>query len=156
VRCHGLCGEDLGGGRQCAELCIAYLEGQPLYLLQQQPRAQDMHVGSSKPGHKMRLKVDGGLTTGVHTGPLAGGPRGTGRVHVCGGSTPGSQWAAESEWGPHDRSVLSPTCSSPGQTTSSHVTTSSGTHMDTIEAASMPESHWLWRGGIELHVGTKQ
>jgi hypothetical protein len=34
--------------------------------------------------------------------------------HVRGGSTPGRQWAAESEQGPRDWSVLSPTGSTPG------------------------------------------
>jgi hypothetical protein len=57
---------------------------------------------------------------------------------VRGGSTSGRQWAAESELGPHDRSVLSPTGSSPGQTTSSHVATSTVTHVDAINAASTP------------------
>jgi hypothetical protein len=36
------------------------------------------------------------------------------RGHVRGGSTPGGRWAAESERGPRDRSVLSPTGSSLG------------------------------------------
>ncbi len=67
-----------------------------------------------------------------------------------------SQWAAKSERGPRDRSVLSSTGSSPGQTTSSHVATSTVTQVDAIEAASLPESYWLWRGGIELYVGAKE
>jgi hypothetical protein len=58
--------------------------------------------------------------------------------HVHGGSTPGCQWAVKSERGPRDRSVLTPTGSSPGQTTSLHVATSTVTHVDAIEAASMP------------------
>ncbi len=36
------------------------------------------------------------------------------RWHVRGGSTPGGRWAAESEQGPRDRSVLSPTGTSAG------------------------------------------
>ncbi len=58
--------------------------------------------------------------------------------HVRGGSTPGRRWAAKSERGPCDRSVLSPTGSSPGQTTTLHVATSTVTHVVTSEAASMP------------------
>ncbi len=63
--------------------------------------------------------------------------------HICGGSTPSRQWAAESERGPCDSSELSPTGSSPGQTTSLHVATSSVTHVDAIEAVSTPEPYWL-------------
>jgi hypothetical protein len=77
-------------------------------------------------------------------------------MHVHGGSTPGSQWAAESEQGPRDRNMLSPTGSSLGQTTSLHIATYTETHMDAIEAASMPELYWLWRGEIELYVGAKE
>jgi hypothetical protein len=58
--------------------------------------------------------------------------------HLRGGSTPGRQRAAESEWGPRDRSLLSPTGSSLGQTTSLHIATSTVTPVDTIKAASMP------------------
>ncbi len=29
-------------------------------------------------------------------------------------------------------------------------------HVDVIEAASMPESQWFWRGGVELYVGAKE
>ncbi len=76
--------------------------------------------------------------------------------HLCGGSTPGHQWAAESEGGPQDRSVLSPTESSPEQTTSSHVATSTVTHMDTINATSVLWSYWLWHGGIELYIGAQE
>jgi hypothetical protein len=76
--------------------------------------------------------------------------------HVCGGSTPGHWWVAERERGPHDRSVLSPTGSSPGQTTSWNVATSTVTHVDVIEAASMPEPYWLWCGSIELYVGAQE
>ncbi len=132
--------------------------------------------GGSKPGRKLRPKEDGAsqleraephssslglqlyLTSSIslHTGPIAGGLRGTGRVHVRGGLTPGSQWAAESERGPRDRRALSPTGSSLGQTTSLHVATSTGTHMDAIEAASMPGLYWLLRGGIELYVGAEE
>jgi hypothetical protein len=73
--------------------------------------------------------------------------------HAHGGLTPGRRWAAQSEQGPCNRSVLSPTGSSPGQTTSSYVSTSTVAYMDVIEAASTPEPYWLWHGGIELYVG---
>jgi hypothetical protein len=46
--------------------------------------------------------------------PLLGACVGLEGEHVRGGSTPGRQWAAESEQGPRDRSVLSPTGSSLG------------------------------------------
>ncbi len=76
--------------------------------------------------------------------------------HIRGGLTPGRQWVAESERGPSDRSVLSPTGSSKGQMTSSHVATSTVTHVDAIEADSMPEPYWLWSGDIELYVGSQE
>jgi hypothetical protein len=47
-------------------------------------------------------------------GPIAGGPRGLEEEHVHGGSTPGQQWAVESERGPRNRCVLSPMGNSPG------------------------------------------
>jgi hypothetical protein len=62
-----------------------------------------------------------GSSNSLHTGTSAGARVGLEGEHVRGGSTLGRQWAAESERGPRDRSVLSPTSSSPGQTTSSHV-----------------------------------
>jgi hypothetical protein len=55
--------------------------------------------------------------------------------HVRGGSTPGCQWAAESEQGPSDRSVLSPIGSS------LHVLPQLRAHVDAIEATSTPESY---------------
>jgi hypothetical protein len=79
---------------------------------------------------------------------LLGAHMGLEGEHVYGVSTRRSQWAAKSELGPHDRSVLSSTGSSPGQTTLSHVGTSTVNHMDAIKAASMPESYWLCQGGI--------
>jgi hypothetical protein len=45
---------------------------------------------------------------------LLGAHVGLEEEHICGGSTSGWQWAAESEQGPCDRSVLSPMDSSPG------------------------------------------
>jgi hypothetical protein len=50
----------------------------------------------------------------LHAGPSAGAHVGLEGELVHGGSTPGCQWAAESEQVPHDRNVLSPTGSSPG------------------------------------------
>ncbi len=47
----------------------AYLEGRPLHLVQQHLWAQHVHVGGSKPGHKLWPKVDGGLTTGACWAP---------------------------------------------------------------------------------------
>jgi hypothetical protein len=47
-------------------------------------------------------------------GPVAGGPHGLEEEHVRGGSTLGRELAAESEQGPRDRCMLSPTGSSPG------------------------------------------
>jgi hypothetical protein len=58
--------------------------------------------------------------------------------HVRVGLTPSRRWAAESEWGPRDRSVLSPTGSSPGQTTSLHVANLNWDYVDIIEATSTP------------------
>ncbi len=75
---------------------------------------------------------------------------------MCGGSTLGCRWAAESEWGPRDRSVLSPMGCSLGPMTSSHISTSIVAHVDVIEAASMPEPYWLWHGNIELCVGAQE
>jgi hypothetical protein len=69
---------------------------------------------NSKPGRTIRPKVNGGLTTGRaephgYTGtrellhgtldPLLGACVRLEGEHICGGSTPGRQWAAESEWG---------------------------------------------------------
>ncbi len=64
--CHGLRGEDLGGGQQCAELLLAQ-PGRPT------PSASEAAVfgpsmctlGISKPGRKLQPKVNGGLMTGV-------------------------------------------------------------------------------------------
>jgi hypothetical protein len=88
--------------------------------------------------------------------PSLGAPVGLEGEHVCGGSTPGCLWAAESEWGPCDRSVLSPMGSLPGQMTSSHVSTSTVAHVDAIEATSTPEPYWLWCGSTELYVGAQE
>jgi hypothetical protein len=71
--------------------------------------------------------------------PLLGARVEPGREFVCGGSTAGSQWAAESEQGPRNWSVLCPTGSSPGQMTSKHVATLTRTYVDAIEAASTPD-----------------
>jgi hypothetical protein len=87
---------------------------------------------------------------------LLGAGVGLEEEHICGGSTPGCRWVAESEWGPRNRSVLSPMCSSPGQMTSSHVATSTVAPVDVIEAASTPEPYWLWRGDIELYVEAQE
>ncbi len=76
--------------------------------------------------------------------------------HVHVDSTPGRQWAAKSEQGSRNRSVLRPTGSLPGEMTSLHVATSTVTHVDTIEAASTPEPKWLWCGGIELSIGAQE
>jgi hypothetical protein len=78
----------------------------------------------------MRLKVNGGLMTGVCLAPRQftrivdllhctldpslGACVGLEGENVHEGSIPGHQWAAESERGPCDRSVLSPTGSSLG------------------------------------------
>jgi hypothetical protein len=56
--------------------------------------------------------------------------------HVPVDSTPGRQWAAKSEQGSCNRSVLRPTGSLPGEMTSVHVATSTVTHVDAIEDAS--------------------
>jgi hypothetical protein len=88
--------------------------------------------------------------------PLLGARVGPGRVHVHGGSTLGSQWAAENEWGPRDWSMLSPTGSSLGQMTSLHIATSTRTYVDAIEVASMPEPYWFLCGGIELYAGAEE
>jgi hypothetical protein len=34
--------------------------------------------------------------------------------------------------------------------------TSTVTHVDAIEAVSMPEPGWLWRGDIELYAGAEE
>jgi hypothetical protein len=101
-------------------------EGRTLQPLQQQPRAQHVHVertrnraiqygqqwmGASRleraephgspPGQENYFMAHWTLCWG----PTWDSERG----HIRGGSTPGSRWAAESEWGPRNRSVLSPT-----------------------------------------------
>jgi hypothetical protein len=105
VRRHGLRGEDQGGGR------TAYLEGRSLHLVQQQLWA--LETGQQIVAESGLGPLDwsvlsptavhwDGSSTSLHAGPIGGGLRGTGRVHVRGGSSPGSQWAAESERGPRD------------------------------------------------------
>jgi hypothetical protein len=58
------------------------------------------------PGWQLLPHCTLGLRLGVRVGQWG--------EHVHGDSTPGRQWVAESEWGPRDRNVLSPTGSSPG------------------------------------------
>jgi hypothetical protein len=85
---------------------------------------------NSKPGRTLQPKINGGLTTGECWAPrqftrkadlihctldiLLGACMGLEGERVHGGSTLGRQWAAESEQGPSDCSVLNPTGSSPG------------------------------------------
>ncbi len=108
----------------------AHQEGQTLHLLQQQPWAQHVHVERTRNrAVKYSRKWMGPHVwsvlspTVVHRDrrilhctldPSLGVYLGLEGEHIWGGSTPGRQWAAESEQGPRNRSVLSPTGSSPG------------------------------------------
>jgi len=101
-----------GGGWQRAEFCLAYLEADPFYSSSIGPSTCTW--GGSKPGCKLRLKVNGAPRTGAceHHGGSPGwqlyltarwtfgwGPlwdwKGS-MYNVHGGSTPGRQWATES------------------------------------------------------------
>ncbi len=106
-------------------------EGRTLQFLQQQPWAQHMHVERTRNravqncrkwmgASRLERAEPHGCSPGQEKyflarwtfrwGPTWDWERG----HVRGGSTPGGRWADESERGPRDRSVLSPTGISPG------------------------------------------
>jgi hypothetical protein len=127
---HGPHGEDLGGVWQRVEHDQHARKDNPSSSTTAALGPARARGENSKPGPKIRPKVNGGLTTGAcwaprrFTGtrellhstldPLLGAYVGLEGEHVRGGSTPDRQWADESERGPCDRSVLSPTGSSPG------------------------------------------
>jgi hypothetical protein len=86
---------------------------------------------------------------------LLGAHVGLEEEHVCGGSTPGQQWAVESERGAKWQERAEPH----GQFTGIDVFIAHcylNRHVDAIQAANTPESDWFWHGGIELKAGDQE
>ncbi len=69
MRCHGLNGKDLGEGRQRAEHAQLTRKAVPFILYSSSFGPSTCAWGGSKPGRKLRPKVDGGLTTGACWAP---------------------------------------------------------------------------------------
>ncbi len=83
-------GEDLGGGWQRAELCLAYLKGRPLHLLQQQYWAQHVHVGRLETGPHIAAESGWGPSQLERESPTA--------VHWDSSLYPTARWTFD--WGP--------------------------------------------------------
>jgi hypothetical protein len=148
---------DLGGGRQHAEPWLAHQEGWPLNCLQQQLWALQVHrertqnqAGSWQP------KVNGGHATGACCAPqqftgmadlfhctwtFSWEPTWDGkRSTYVKAQHRAANWVAESEWGPHDRNVMSPTAVHRDRWLHCMLRPPPGVYVDAIEAVSKPGS----------------